>query len=105
MDWTSVVLHGDKAPLGKYGYSRNHRPDKKQITLGISELADSINLPSGITVEKGNLNDQNHFKKTYHQVNKIIGKDSLVVFDKGANSIDNIALIRADAVHNCKKAQ
>jgi transposase len=44
MDWTSVVLHGDKAPLGKYGYSRDHRPDKKQITIGISELADPINL-------------------------------------------------------------
>ena len=96
MDWTSVVLHGDKAPLGKYGYSRDHRPDKKQITIGISELADPINLPIGITVEKGNLNDQTHFKKTYHQVNKRLRKGSLVVFDKGANSIGNTALIRAD---------
>ena len=96
MDWTSVVLHGDKAPLGKYGYSRDHRPDKKQITIGISELADPINLPIGITVEKGNLNDQTHFKKTYHQVNKRLKKGSLVVFDKGANSIENTSLIRAD---------
>ncbi|NOQ48002.1 MAG: IS1634 family transposase [Methanococcoides sp.] len=96
MDWTSVVLHGDKAPLGKYGYSRDHRPDKKQITIGISELADPINLPFGITVEKGNLNDQTHFKKTYHQVNRRLRKGSLVVFDKGANSIENTALIRAD---------
>ncbi|WP_343089291.1 hypothetical protein [Methanocalculus natronophilus] len=31
MDWTSLVLHGTKAPLGKYGYSRDHRPDKTQI--------------------------------------------------------------------------
>jgi transposase len=96
MDWTSVVLHGDKAPLGKYGYSRDHRPDKKQITIGLSELADPINLPIGITVEKGNLNDQTHFKKTYRQVNKRLRKDSLVVFDKGANSIENTALVRAD---------
>jgi len=44
MDWTSFVLHGDKCPLGKYGYSRDHRPDKKQITLGISELARPINV-------------------------------------------------------------
>jgi transposase len=96
MDWTSIVLHGDKAPLGKYGYSRDHRSDKKQITIGISELADPINLPIGITVEKGNLNDQTHFKKTYHQVNKRLRKGSLVVFDKGANSIENTALVRAD---------
>ena len=46
LDWTSIVLHGDKSPLGKYGYSRDHRPDKKQITLGISELADPINAVS-----------------------------------------------------------
>jgi len=23
-DWTSIVLHGEKAPLGAYGYSRDH---------------------------------------------------------------------------------
>ena len=45
MDWTSIVLHGNKAKLGKYGYSRDHRPDKKQITLGICELGDPINIP------------------------------------------------------------
>ncbi|MDN7026232.1 hypothetical protein FGU65_15325, partial [Methanoculleus sp. FWC-SCC1] len=40
MDWTSIVLHGTAAKLGKYGYSRDHRPDKKQITVGVTELAD-----------------------------------------------------------------
>ena len=96
MDWTSIVLYGDKSPLGKYGYSRDHRPDKKQITLGIAELADPINVPIGITVEKGNLHDQKHFRKTYQQVNKRLKQGSLVVFDKGAHSIENTALIRAD---------
>jgi transposase len=96
IDWTSIVLHGDKSPLGKFGYSRDHRPDKKQITLGISELADPINVPIGITVDKGNLNDQKHFRKTYQQVNKRLKQGSLVVFDKGANSIENTALVRAD---------
>jgi len=52
LDWTSLILYGDKSILGKYGYSRDHRPDKKQITVGISELADPINVPVGITVKK-----------------------------------------------------
>jgi transposase len=39
MDWTSFVLYGDRCPLGRYGYSRDHRPDKKQITVGLSELS------------------------------------------------------------------
>lgn len=96
MDWTSIILYGDKSPLGKYGYSRDHRPDKKQITLGITELGDPINVPIGITVDQGNLHDQKHFKKTYQQVNKRLQQGSLVVFDKGAHSIENTALIRAD---------
>ena len=99
MDWSSLVLYGDKSPLGKYGYSRDHRPDKKQITLGISELADPINVPIGITVEQGNLSDQTHFKRTYQQVNRRLKQGSLVVFDKGAHSVDNTAMIRADEMH------
>jgi transposase len=35
MDWTSIVYYGDMAELAKYGYSRDHRPDKKQVTLGV----------------------------------------------------------------------
>ena len=96
MDWTSIVLHGNKAKLGKYGYSRDHRPDKKQITLGICELADPINIPIGLTIEPGNTNDQKHFKKTYIQVKDRLKRDSLVIFDKGANSIANTTMIRAD---------
>jgi len=42
MDWTSIVLYGTKSKLGKYGYSRDHRPNKLQITVGISELADPM---------------------------------------------------------------
>jgi len=98
MDWTSIVLYGDKSSLGKHGYSRDHRPDKKQITLGVSELSEPINLPIGITVEKGNMNDQTHFKKTYQQVKGRLREKSLVVFDKGANSIDNLDLIKGDGM-------
>ena len=96
MDWTSIVLHGNEAKLGKHGYSRDHRPDKKQITLGITELADPINIPIGLTIEPGNTNDQKHFKKTYIQVKDRLKSESLVIFDKGANSFTNTAMIRAD---------
>lgn len=98
MDWTSIVLHGDKSSLGKYGYSRDHRPDKKQITLGVSELSYPINLPIGITVEKGNVNDQTHFKKTYQQIKSRLKEKSLIIFDKGANSIENLDLIKGDGM-------
>ena len=90
MDWTSFVLHGEKCPLGKYGYSRDHRPDKKQVMLGLAELASPINIPIGMTVREGNVNDQVHFDDTFNQVKHHLRKGSLATFDQGANSKANL---------------
>jgi transposase len=90
MDWTSFVLYGDKCPLGKYGYSRDHRPDKKQITVGITELSRPINVPIGMTVRDGNVNDQVHFDDTFGQVKDRLREGSMVVIDKGGNRKDNL---------------
>jgi len=37
LDWTSIFFHATKSKLGKYGYGRYHRPDKLQITVGVSD--------------------------------------------------------------------
>jgi transposase len=90
MDWSSLILWGDKASLAKYGYSRDHRPDKKQITFGVAELRKPINIPIGLTIDKGNVNDQTHFQTTFEQVRDKLLTGSKVIFDKGANSKDNL---------------
>ncbi len=90
MDWSSLVLWGDKANLAKYGYSRDHRPDKKQITFGVTELRNPINIPIGLTIARGNVNDQTHFQTTFDQVSGCLKKESLVIFDKDANGKDNL---------------
>lgn len=95
LDWTSLVLWGQHADIGKYGYSRDHRPDKKQITIGIAELANPINIPFGLTIQPGNLNDQSHFKRTYRQIEPHLRDDSRIVFDKGGQSRDNTDMILA----------
>ncbi len=96
LDWTSLVLFGDKCKLGKYGYSRDHRPDKKQITIGVSELSEPINVPVGLTVNKGNLHDTKHFVDTYQQIKRKLKSGSLIIFDKGAHSKENLNLVLAD---------
>ena len=68
----------------------------KQITAGVTELSDPINIPIGMTIEPGNLNDQTHFKKTYWQSSNRLIEESLVIFDKGANSVANTQMIQAD---------
>jgi len=95
MDWSSLILWGDKAKLAKYGYSRDHRPDKKQITFGVTELRKPINIPIGLTIAKGNLNDQKHFQTTFDQVKSCLKSNSKVIFDKGANSKENLNSIIA----------
>ena len=90
MDWSSLILWGDKSKLGKYGYSRDHRPDKKQVTFGITELRKPINIPIGLTIGEGNLNDQKHFQTTFDQVKGNLKIGSKIIFDKGANSKENL---------------
>jgi len=92
-----LILYGNKSILGKYGYSRDHRPDKKQITVGISELADPINVPVGITVRKGNVLDTTHFTDTYFQISSKLEKGSPITFDKGTQAyVNKIHQIKAD---------
>ena len=95
MDWTSFVLWGTKAELGKYGYSRGRRPDKKQLTVGISQLSAPMNIPVGLTVQSGNINDQTHFKSTFLQVCSVLKENSRIVFDKGGQSKENLDLVLA----------
>lgn len=93
LDWTSICLHGHASPLGKFGYSRDHRPDKLQLTLGLTELAKPNNIPIGITVNAGNVNDMTHFKATLLQSQKHLKKGSVIIFDKGADSAPNLNLV------------
>jgi len=95
LDWSSLILWGTKSNIGKYGYSRDHRPDKKQITFGICELRHPINIPVGLTIQKGNMNDQKHFQKTFNQIKDKLKPESRIVFDKGANSKESLNSIIA----------
>ncbi len=94
IDWSSLVLYGDKAKLGKLGYSRDHRPDKKQITFGISEYANPINIPIALSVQAGNVLDKQHFAITFRRTLKALNEGSLIIIDRGANTKDNKKLIR-----------
>ena len=95
LDWTSLVLWGKKADLGAYGYSQDHRPDKKQVTYGIAEIGSPVNVPIGLTIMPGNTNDQSHFMKTFRQVEPCLRQGSLLTFDKCGQSKANLEAILA----------
>jgi transposase len=96
LDWTSIVYYGDMAKLAKYGYSRDHHPGERQLTLGAAQLAPPYDVPIGLTVEAGNLNDQAHMRATYGQVSSLLLPGSLVVFDRGANDKEKLNRIERE---------
>ena len=83
-DFSSSYFEGKKAELADFGYSRDHRPDKKQITWGI---ATGINgVPTALTIQKGNIQDKTHMREMLRVSMRIVDKGSLFMYDCGGNS-------------------
>lgn len=97
IDWSSSYFEGKNAELGAFGYSRDKKPGKKQITWGISTGIDGI--PSSLTIQKGNVNDMKHFKSMLKMSKNILDENSVLIFDCGANSKENKKDIRKNKNH------
>ena len=91
-DFSSSYFEGKKSELSKLGYSRDHRPGKEQITWGIS--TGSNNIPTALTIQKGNVQDKKHFKFMLKTVKKILDEKSVLIFDCGGNTKDNKKKVR-----------
>jgi len=87
IDFTSTFFEGDIAEVGKQGYSRDHRPDRPQVNFGISTGIN--NIPTALTIQKGNTQDKKHMKVMLKIIPKVIPKNSLLIFDAGANTTKN----------------
>ncbi len=70
--------------MAEYGYSRDHRPDKKQIMWGITTGINSI--PSALTIQRGNVQDKIHMREMLKVSMRIVKKGSLFMYDCGGNS-------------------
>jgi transposase len=98
MDWTSIHFEAKPTDLIKYGHSRDHRPDRPQVTIGLAQDQHS-QLPVGLSIQPGNINDQKHFKITYQQIKPGLRTGSVLVFDAGATGIPNLGLIASDKMN------
>lgn len=87
MDFSSSYFEGNKSKLGELGYSRDHEPGKEQLTFGISTGIN--NIPTGLTIQKGNVQDKKHFKFMLNTVKRLLKEGSLLIFDCGGNTEKN----------------
>jgi transposase len=98
MDWTSIHFEAKLSDLIRYGKTRDHRPDRPQVTIGFA-VDERSKLPVGLTVQPGNVNDQMHFKQTFQQIKPGLRTGSCLIFDAGASGTPNFDLIVS---HNMK---
>jgi len=87
LDFSSSYFEGNKSELGELGYSRDNQPGKKQLNFGISTGIN--NVPTALTIQKGNMQDKKHFKFMLKTVKHLLKEGSLLIFDCGGNTEKN----------------
>ena len=92
-DITSSYFEGEQAELGAYGYSRDHRPDRPQIVIGV--VTSKQGIPFAHYVFEGNTSDKSTVKQVLSDLKKRFGITHCVfVGDRGMISRINIECIK-----------
>lgn len=94
-DLTSTYFEGqyEGNPILKHGYSRDHRPDCKQLVIGL--VVTKRGLPFGYQIFSGNQGDAPSLKKIIAKMEEMYGKaDRVWVIDRGVASEKNLEILR-----------
>jgi len=92
MDRASMYFEASQKGIVRVGYSRDHRPDRPQATVG-SSMDEGPGMPMGLTADPGNILDVTHFDDAFRQIMPLLPKDAMIVFDNGAYSKDNAKML------------
>jgi transposase len=94
-DVTSTYFEGqaEANPLARRGYSRDHRPDCKQVCIGL--VVSKCGMPLGYEVFAGNRTDVTTLQEIIQTMERRYGRaDRIWVGDRGMVSADNIAFLK-----------
>jgi len=95
-DVTSTYFEGqaDANPLAKRGYSRDHRPDCKQVCIGL--VVTRCGLPLGYEVFSGNRHDSTTLQEIVETMESRYGRAQRIwALDRGMVSEENIEFLKA----------
>jgi DDE family transposase len=95
-DVTSTYFEGEAArnPQAQRGYSRDHRPDCKQVNLALVVTREG--LPLGYEVFAGNRNDVTTLREIVETMERRYGlADRIWVLDRGLVSEEHVAWLKA----------
>lgn len=94
-DVTSTYFEGEAArnELAQRGYSRDHRPDCKQVNIAL--VVSRCGMPVGYEVFAGNRHDAKTVRQIVEHVEGIYGRANRIwVMDRGMVSEDNVKYLR-----------
>ncbi|TFG43099.1 MAG: IS1634 family transposase [Syntrophobacterales bacterium] len=94
-DVTSTYFEGEAArnELAARGYSRDHRPDCKQVNIAL--VVSRCGMPLGYEVFAGNRNDATTVEEMVAHIEGLYGRASRIwVMDRGMVSEDNVKFLR-----------
>ncbi|MGV8155221.1 MAG: IS1634 family transposase, partial [Alkaliphilus sp.] len=92
-DITSSYVEGHKCIIAEYGYTRNHRRDKKQIIIGLVTTYDGF--PIKCNIYKGNTADKTTVASVVKELKNQFDIDEFVfVGDRGMLTSSNIEEIK-----------
>lgn len=94
-DVTSTYFEGqaEANPLAQRGYSRDHRPDCKQVCIGL--VVSKCGMPLGYEVFAGNRVDVTTLQEIVETMERRYGRaDRIWVGDRGMVSAENIAFLK-----------
>lgn len=96
-DVTSTYFEGqaEANPLAQRGYSRDQRPDCKQVCIGL--VVSRCGMPLGYEVFAGNTADVTTVEHIVETMERRYGKSNRIwVMDRGMVSEDNIAFLKGE---------
>ncbi len=94
-DVTSTYFEGqaEKNPQAQRGYSRDHRPDCKQVNIAL--VVSRCGMPLGYEIFAGNRNDATTLKEMVEHVEGLYGRANRIwVMDRGMAGEDNVKYLR-----------
>jgi len=96
-DITSTYFEGQASlnPQAKQGYSRDSRPDCKQVCIGLVVTKEGI--PLGYEVFEGNRHDSTTVEAIIEKMESLYGKsDRVWIMDRGMASAENLELLEEE---------
>jgi len=94
-DVTSMYFEGQcpSNPEARYGYSRDHRPDCKQVCIGL--VVSHCGMPLGYEVFEGNRSDVTTVEEMVTRIESRYGRaDRIWVMDRGMISEETLEFLR-----------